>query len=130
MTTSSWIDLVYYSLEVEEWSAAIRIAAFVFVGTEFLKRLWRRVSSSFNNPDVWFLSTGCGLVGGYALWPPIGYNSIDWWIAGLIISGAVSFAHRWALIGIRWKFPALAAIISGERRHDVEPPPGGVDRRK
>lgn len=121
------VETLIASVTPAELGAGARLALFVLVATELCKRIWRRVHLRFDYRDVWYMSAVMGLVGAWFLWPPD--SGTAWWIAGLIVSGAVSYAHKWALIFIRWKFPALAAIITGDRRKSYQEPPGD-DRRK
>jgi len=123
-----WQQIIYRSLNQPEWRGVLHVSLFVFSVTEFLKRAWRRIGLFYNYADVWFLATFVGLLGSFYLWPPD--SNIPWFIAGLIISGAVSFAHRFILIAIRWKFPELGAIITGDRRIRNDGPPNGIERRR
>ena len=127
-----WEIIAFNALSPDEWKHAIQIAGFVLMTTELFKRLWRRMSGviiTFVYQDVWFVSAGMGLIGAYMLWPPT--SDIHWTIAGLIVAGAVSMAHRWTLIGLRWKFPKLATLVTGDRRRaDAGPGPEGERRRR
>ena len=115
------------SLTDGEMTAAIHLAGFVLAVTELLKRIWRRIGTRYYDKDVWFISSAVGVVGAWFLWPPD--SNVPFWIAGLIGSGLVSFAHRYAIVLVEWKFPDLAAILTGDRRKGHAPPPDGEERR-
>ncbi len=116
------------TLTPAELRAGVHLAAFVLVVTELLKRLWRRFGSRYQDKDVWFISTATGVFGAFHLWPAS--SQIASWIAGLVVSGLVSFAHKHAIALVEWKFPDLARILTGERRRQDRFIPDGQDRRR
>ncbi len=121
-------DFVMNILPPAEMRSAAVLCLWVLAATELLKRLWRRVAWRFNYEDVWFISSAMGLVGAFKIWPES--STLPWWLIGLITSGLVSFVHKYMIIIIRWRAPALAELITGGRRRRHTGPPNGRERRR
>ena len=120
--------LLLDSLSGLEWAAFLHICTFVFAITQILIRLAVRFDAVFNPSVIYTLSISSGFIGAFFLWPAV--STVPWFIIGPTAVGITAFVRYSILVFIRWRYPALADIISSEKRMHNRPPPGGIERRK
>lgn len=123
------LEFIIKLLTADEWTALILIGLVVYSGTEIAKRVHRKLTKRYGNFDVWFFALALGFVSSWVLWPD--NSSMPWYVLGIITGPALSWLHTHAIKIIAWKWPGLAAALTGNRRKtDNGPPNGGENKRK
>jgi len=110
-----------------EWSGLIWLLAVVSSFTEIFKRTFRAFTAAWHNQPIYMASFVMSGIASFFLWPHV--STVPWWIVGIIGGPAANLLHRVTIGVLKWKYPELAAAITGDRRKTVQPPPGGVERR-
>ena len=108
------VEFIQSLLTGQEWVALAWVLIVICASTESFKRIVIVYMAKKNRKQALYL---CAFIAGFAtsflLWPE--QKTIPWFIAG-VVSGPLSNFLHWAVISmIEWKYPRLAAIISGKK---------------
>ncbi len=66
-----------------------------------------------------------GVITAYYLWEF--KTRLPWYVVGILAAALMSECHTLTIATIRWKFPVLAAYLTGDRRIKNQGPPKGKD---
>lgn len=114
-----WFSLVYQIVTAHDY-AIVGISLMVILFTEVGKRYVRnrfkryRQSAAFINIDAMVIAAITGTAFAYPLWPMTAKP--PWFIIGAGTGVVLILLHAFGTVFIRWKWPGLAAMMSGNRR--------------
>lgn len=108
------LEFIQSLLTGQEWVALAWVLIVIFASTESFKRIVITYMAKKNRKQALYLCAFiAGLVASFLLWPE--QKTIPWFIAGIVSGPLSNFLHYIVIAGIQWKFPKLAAIISGKK---------------
>jgi len=116
--STSWLgsisNVIQSLLTMQEWVALVWVLLVIFAFTESFKRFIAIYMAKINRKQaLYFCAFAAGIAASFLLWPD--NKTIPWFIAG-IVSGPLSNFLHWLVVSlIEWKYPKLAAIISGKK---------------
>ena len=108
------IDFLTTLLTHKEWIALAWVLVVIYAGTESFKRSYAVTLPKVKRKKLlYFCAFLIGVLFSFLLWPKSG--TLPWYVPAMFAGPLSNFLH-WAVLSlIEWKFPKLAAILTGNK---------------